>query len=45
MLRIFLQSHLTHREQIKMVNDFSWLKLERLDGIEEVVNEILSHSI
>ena len=34
----------THNEQIKLVKDFSWLDLDRLDGIESIADEILSQS-
>ena len=34
----------THNEQIKLVKDFSWLDLDRLDGIEYMADEILSQS-
>lgn len=34
----------THSEQIKLVKDFSWLDLDRLDGIECVADEIFSQS-
>ena len=34
----------THNEQIKLVKDFSWLDLDRLDGIECMADEILSQS-
>lgn len=34
----------THSEQIKLVKDFSWLDLDRLDGIEYMADEILSQS-
>jgi len=34
----------THSEQIKLVTDFSWLDLQKLDGIEDEAREILSAS-
>ena len=34
----------THREQIKLVKDFSWIDLKALDGIKEEMEEILSQS-
>ena len=34
----------THSEQIKLVKDFSWLDLDRLDGIEYMADEIFSQS-
>ena len=34
----------THREQIKLVKDFSWLDMKKLKGMEEEMEEILSQS-
>ena len=34
----------THREQIKLVKDFSWIDLKALDGMKEEMEEILSKS-
>lgn len=34
----------THREQIKLVKDFSWVDLKALDGMKEEMEEILSQS-
>ena len=34
----------THREQIKLVKDFSWIDLKALDGMKEEIEEILSQS-
>lgn len=34
----------THREQIKLVKDFSWIDLKALDGMKEEMEEILSQS-
>ena len=34
----------THREQIKLVKDFSWVDLKALDGVKEEMEEILSQS-
>ena len=34
----------THREQIKLVKDFSWLDMKKLKGMEEEIEEILSQS-
>ena len=34
----------THREQIKLVKDFSWIDLKALDGMKEKIEEILSQS-
>ena len=34
----------THREQIKLVKDFSWLDMKKLKGMEEGMEEILSQS-
>ncbi|MCL2786792.1 MAG: HipA domain-containing protein [Methanomassiliicoccaceae archaeon] len=34
-----------HRDQIKLVSDFSWLDLDSLDGIENEYAEILSSSV
>lgn len=34
----------THREQIKLVKDFSWIDLKTLDGMKEEMEEILSQS-
>ena len=34
----------THREQVKLVKDFSWIDLKALDGIKEEMEEILSQS-
>ena len=34
----------THREQIKLVKDFSWLDMKNLKGMEEEMEEILSQS-
>ncbi len=34
----------THREQIKLVKDFSWIDLKALDGMREEMEEILSQS-
>lgn len=34
----------THSEQLKLVKDFSWLDLKKLDGVETEINEILSKS-
>lgn len=34
----------THREQIKLVKDFSWIDLKVLDGMKEEMEEILSQS-
>lgn len=33
-----------HREQIKLVKDFSWVDLKALDGMKEEMEEILSQS-
>lgn len=35
----------THREQIKLVKDFSWIDLKALDGMKEEMEEILSQSL
>ena len=35
----------THREQIKLVKDFSWVDLKALDGMKEEMEEILSQSL
>ena len=34
----------THREQIKLVKDFSWLDMKKLKGMEEEMEEILFQS-
>ena len=34
----------THREQIKLVKDFSWVDLKALDGMKEEMEEILFQS-
>ena len=34
----------THREQIKLVKDFSWLDMKKLKGMEEEMEEIISQS-
>ena len=34
----------THRDQIKLVKDFSWVDLKALDGMKEEMEEILSQS-
>lgn len=34
----------THREQIKLVKDFSWLDMKKLKGMEEEMEESLSQS-
>ncbi len=33
-----------HSEQLKLVKDFSWLDLKKLEGIESEINKILSES-
>ena len=36
--------HDTHEEQIRLVDDFSWLNFDDLSGIDDEFNDLLSES-